>query len=51
MTSVMAQNVGAGNAPRVKRTYRAGMYSELVYGVVIGAVVFFAAGPLTRLFT
>lgn len=51
MTSVMAQNVGAGNAPRVKRTYRAGMYCELVYGVVIGAVVFLAAGPLTRLFT
>ena len=51
MTSVMAQNVGAGNAARVKQTYRVGMYCELIYGVAVGAVAFFMAGPLIRLFS
>lgn len=36
MTSVMAQNRGAGEMKRVRASFRVGMYIELVYGAVLG---------------
>ena len=51
MTSVMAQNEGAGNEGRVRGAFRLGMYIELVYGVAIGFITYFAAGPLMHLFS
>lgn len=51
MTSVMAQNEGAGNERRVRGAFRLGMYIELIYGVAIGFITYFAAGPLMHLFS
>ncbi len=51
MTSVMAQNVGAGEKERVSRTFRYGFYLEMTFGVVIGIMLYLFATPLMRLFT
>lgn len=51
MSSVMAQNVGAGEKRRVMITYRIGMYGELIYGAAIGLITYFGANALMRLFT
>lgn len=51
MTSVMAQNRGAGEAKRVKDAFRIGMYVELVYGAAAGILLLFLANPIMRLFT
>lgn len=51
MTSVMAQNEGAGKERRVRDTFRLGMVMELIYGIAIGLVTYFAAEPLMYLFT
>lgn len=51
MTSVMAQNRGAGEMKRVKKTFRVGMCIEVVYGLLAGLVLILFANPLMRLFT
>lgn len=51
MTSVMAQNRGAGETKRVRMAFRVGMYIELVYGAVLGIFLLFFAEPVMRLFT
>lgn len=51
MTSVMAQNRGAGETKRVKEAFRVGMYVELAYGCITGILLLFFANPLMRLFT
>ena len=51
MTSVMAQNEGAGKKRRAAQTYRLGMILEVFYGLGIGGVTYFAAHLLIRLFT
>lgn len=51
MTSVMAQNRGAGETKRVKEAFRIGMYVELVYGAATGILLLFLANPLMQLFT
>lgn len=51
MTSVMAQNRGAGEMKRVKTAFRMGMYVELAYGFLAGAVLLCFANPLMQLFT
>ncbi|MDD6571427.1 MAG: MATE family efflux transporter [Thermoflexaceae bacterium] len=51
MTSVMAQNRGAGEMKRVKTAFRMGMYVELVYGLLAGVVLLCFANPLMKLFT
>lgn len=51
MTSVMAQNRGAGEMKRVKRAFAGGMMVELVYGVLAGVVLLFWAEPIMMLFT
>ncbi len=51
MTSVMAQNRGAGEMKRVRTAFRVGMHIELVYGAVLGIFLLFFANPVMRLFT
>ena len=51
MTSMMAQNVGAGKHDRVMKTFRAGIISELIFGVSAGILLVLFAGPLMHLFT
>lgn len=51
MTSVMAQNRGAGQMSRVRTSFRYGLYLELAYGVFSGIVFFVFAVPLMQLFT
>lgn len=50
MTTLMAQNRGAGKHERVRQGFLAGMRIEAVYGLAIMAVCFFGAGPIMRLF-
>lgn len=50
MTTLMAQNRGAGKTDRVKQGFRSGMKIELIYGAVLMAICFFAAEPIIRLF-
>ena len=51
MTSVMAQNRGAGEMKRVIGAFRAGMYIELAYGAVMGLFLLLFANPVMKLFT
>ncbi len=51
MTSVMAQNEGAGEHRRVYQAYRYGMAMELIYGVMVGFAFYFLAEPVMLLFT
>lgn len=51
LTSVMAQNRGAGETKRVSAAFRIGMYIELVYGAVMGIFLLFFANPVMNLFT
>lgn len=51
MTSVMAQNMGAGEKKRVRDTFRIGLGLDLVYAVVTGILLFVFCRPAMRLFT
>ena len=51
MTSVMAQNEGAGEHKRVYEAFRYGVFLELVYGVLAGVAFYFLAEPMMLLFT
>lgn len=51
ITSVMAQNRGAGNMKRANKAFRVGMYIELSYGAVMGFFLLLFANPIMRLFT
>ena len=50
MTTLMAQNRGAGKADRVRRGFAVGMRIEAAYAIAIMAVCFFGAEPIIRLF-
>ena len=50
MTTLMAQNRGAGKADRVRRGFAVGMRIEAAYAVAIMAICFFGAEPIIRLF-
>ena len=50
MTTLMAQNRGAGKKDRVKKGYHCGMRIELAYGVLIALVVHLGATPIMKLF-
>lgn len=50
MTSVMAQNRGAGKKDRVQEAFRYGMLIEVVYGVLVFLIFFFLAEPVMGLF-
>lgn len=51
MTSVMAQNRGAGQHRRVRVTFRVGMFIELIYGIALGVFLLLFANSVMRLFT
>ena len=51
MTSVMAQNEGAGEHKRVYRAFQYGMLLETGYGVLAGLLFYFLAEPMMQLFT
>lgn len=50
MTSMIAQNRGAGEVKRVSSVFRIGMCIELVYGAVIGIFLLIFAKPVMSLF-
>ena len=49
--TVMAQNAGAGENGRVRRTFIWGMILETAFGLAVGVVLYAAAGPIIRLFS
>lgn len=51
MTSLMAQNRGAGETKRVRAAFRAGMSIELAYGAILGIFLLLFSNPVMRLFT
>ena len=50
MTTLMAQNRGAGKADRVKKGFYCGMCIEFTYAVCLTVVCFFGAEPIMRMF-
>lgn len=50
MTSLLAQNKGAGKKERIKEGFRCGMKIEFVYGMIVCVICGFFAEPLMRLF-
>ncbi len=51
MTSVMAQNRGAGKKNRIVKVFRIGMGIELIYGLLAGTMLLACARPIMMLFT
>ena len=51
MTSMMAQNVGAGKHDRVLKTFRAGVISEFCFGIAAGILFLIFSNPLMQLFS
>lgn len=51
MTSVMAQNRGAGEKERVRKAFYVGIVVEVIYGLAAGIVLLLLAVPLMKLFT
>ena len=50
MTTLMAQNRGAGKKDRVRQGFRCGMGLELVYALALSALCLIFAQPIIRLF-
>ena len=50
MTTMLAQNQGAGNKERMKEGFRAGMLIELGYAVILGILCMIFARPIISLF-
>ncbi len=50
MTTLMAQNEGAGKKNRVRQGFFCGIKIELIYAVIITAICFFGAEPIIRMF-
>lgn len=51
MTSVMAQDIGAGKTDRSNRTFYLGMIMEIVFGVLMGVILYTFSNPIMQLFT
>lgn len=51
MTSVMAQDIGAGKMERSNRTFYLGMIMEIVFGTFMGIILYTFSNPIMRLFT
>ncbi len=51
MTSVMAQNVGAGRKDRVKSSFLTGMLLEVLFGITASILLFLLYKPCLRLFS
>ena len=50
MTTLMAQNRGAGKADRVRQGYHCGMRIEFAYGILLTVICLLFAEPIIRLF-
>lgn len=50
MTTFIAQNKGAGHSDRIKKGFQGGLLIELVYSVLLFAVVFWGASGIMELF-
>ena len=50
MTTLMAQNRGAGKTDRVRQGYHCGMRIEFAYGILLTAICLLFAEPIIRLF-
>ena len=50
MTTLMAQNRGAGEHERVKQGYHCGMRIEAAYGILIALAVHIFANPIMKMF-
>lgn len=50
MTSLLAQNEGAGRKERVREGFRCGMKIEIIYGIIVCIICFVIARPLMLLF-
>ena len=50
MTTLMAQNRGAGKADRVRQGYHCGMRIEFAYGILLTVICLLFAQPIIRLF-
>lgn len=50
MTTLMAQNEGAGKKDRVRQGFFCGIKIELIYAVIITVTCFFGAEPIIRMF-
>ncbi len=50
MTTLLAQNHGAGKKDRMKEGFKAGIKIELVYAICLGVVSMFLAKPIISLF-
>lgn len=50
MTSLLAQNKGAGKKERMKEGFRCGMRIEFIYGAIVCLICFVFANPLMQLF-
>lgn len=50
MTSLLAQNKGAGKKERIREGFRCGMKIEFVYGMIVCLICFTFAEPLMKLF-
>jgi putative MATE family efflux protein len=51
MTTLMAQNRGAGKKDRMRQGFRCGMRIEFIYGFAILLICFFGARPIMGMFT
>ena len=51
MTSVMAQDIGAGKMERSNRTFYIGMVMEIVFGTFMGVILYTFSNPIMQLFT
>lgn len=51
MTSIMAQNIGANQRKRAMKTFYYGLIINLIYGAVMGILLYFASNPIMHLFT
>lgn len=51
MTNVLAQNVGAGNKERVRKTFIIGMALEITFGIIASVLLFLVYDICLKLFT
>jgi Na+-driven multidrug efflux pump len=50
MTTLLAQNQGAGKTERMKEGFKEGLKIEILYALILGTVCIFAAKPIISLF-
>lgn len=51
MTSIMAQNIGANQNKRAMKTFYYGLMINVIYGIMMGLILYIASNPIMHLFT